>query len=1327
MSEIHFTKEQEKVLCARSHNVLVSAAAGSGKTAVLVERIIRMITEGEHPMDIDRLLVVTFTRAAAAQMRERIGAAISKRLLKDPSNRHLQKQETLLHHAQITTIDSFCTFLLRNHFSAIGLDPSFRQIDEMESIVIEQDTMEQFLEIVHGVHEGKPEETKDEESDTPEEDETKQAAFQEIFEDPAVAVSDAEFRECLQVFVRGTNDQDLMNLLFFLYRASSAHADGEGWLEERSHDYEVRDAEDLAETLWFRRILSGTMEHLLNLLSSYEEMEDLCRDSAGPGAYLGNLADDAGSLFLIPFHAADLDEARDAILKEKTFVDRYQKGEGPKHLLTLYETLRNATGITFSRLASLRGKAKEAVDPDLADRVKNGRDAAKKLLARLHDTYFVFPAELEVTHMQTMAGPLKTLCRLAMQYLRMLRAAKKKQNVIDFTDLERLALRILLTKKEDGTLEETSVALSLRSYYDEVLIDEYQDSNEVQELLLGTIAGDLEKDGTKRRYARFMVGDVKQSIYRFRNARPDIFIRKFETYKEDDPKTERIDLDKNFRSRPEVLDAVNEVFARIMRPEVGNVAYDEKAALKCGRGTDTFTGTKDDPYRTELLLVETEGDDDGNVDAASPDTDDESEAPARKEREVHAIAHRIKELLGFTDGGAGKLLVPDGNGGFRDPKYSDVVLLFRSQVSFGDVVQNVFDEEGIPVYIEQKSGYFSAEEIRQVIACLRVIDNPRQDIPLYGMMRGYFGGFSLEEIEQIRNGAFAGIDQMGLWNGVLRMARREDGSDLARKCLEFEEKVESWRRLAQTMPIHDLLENLIRETKYDAYVAALPSGEQRSANLEVLIEKAKAFEQTSYTGLFRFLRYLDSMERGSVDAGEASVLDENANVVRVMTIHKSKGLEFPITFVSGLATKYAFGRDSKGRLIEDTDLGLGCNYVELDTSSEEGTLRRQAVADQIRRESLGEELRVLYVAMTRAKEKLILTANVDSAAEKIEKRQANFPGTDPNGYLPATRIEDSASCLDLILDSLLANGTSSVIDVKPVPVADQVIFRVKNQMGLNDRWNELAKIGRETGSLQDLSLPSLGETFEKRFSGQYPHQDLDGLYTVTTVTELKEAAYEREQDALEETAPEGARQAFPERRKHDVIRPCFVQEEGKTPKLTAAERGTAIHRAMELWNFKTASVSAEDISASVNRWLAEKKITDSQAGVMEPSLFLPFFETDLARRMEEADRRGKLLREQVFVYGVPARRLNAGFPESETVLVQGIVDALFLETGADGEPYAVLVDYKTDKVKEAKELVEKYRVQLAIYAEAMESILKVKVREKIIYSFGLNSPIYLKE
>ena len=973
---MNFTPEQQKVIELHNSNILVSAAAGSGKTAVLVERIIRMICEGEHPADIDRLLIVTFTNAAAAEMRERIAAGIAARLEADPGNDHIQKQSALLHNAQITTIDSFSLFLIRNHFNEIGLDPDFRVADEGEIKLLQQEVLGQLLEDAYA---GKfvPD-------DVPTSRENRDS------EDPSREARE-RFHTCVEYFCSGGRESVLEQHILNLSRYAGSFPWPAEWLEERKNDYAAGDLDALLHSDYGQYLAERVSRVLQGCLEKLVEVKKLCELPDGPYMY------------------GELTEAESEQLERLAACK------------DLKEQAAKVPAVTFGRLSS---KKDESVDPAKRELAKSIRNSVKDTLADLTEQYFKTPLELVVEQGKACREPLRMLLNLVLEFDRRLLAAKQERHLIDFSDMEHYALQILLKREKveetgdagtdstgDTGMDSTGVkydivpsdvALEYRQYFQEILIDEYQDSNLVQEYLLSAISGEVEGH-----YNRFMVGDVKQSIYKFRLARPELFLEKYDTYQESGDLC-RIDLAKNFRSRVQVVDAVNDVFSRIMSQEIGGIAYDDKAALYPGA---TYPATEDPAYGSELLLIRKPEKGDGAEGGSGEQRPDGARGPVDydnvRQLEALAIAARIKQLKGSLK------VMEKATGELRPVRYSDMVILLRTTSGWDEEFKKVLEQQGIPVYITSKTGYFGALEVQELLQFLRVLDNPRQDIPLFGVMQSIFGGFTQEEIARIRSGSKGhSRKRMTLYEALKEVAQRgrmaeageeasagesageetagagqywqraleaatvpedmEAETELSQKADTFLQRIDHYRDLTPFTSIRDLLQRILDDYDYLNYVTALPAGSKRRANVEMLLTKASAFEKTSYFGLFHFIRYMEQLEKYDVDYGEADTLDENADVVRIMSIHKSKGLEFPVVFVSGLSKRFNM-QDANQSLIVDMDLGVAVDYVDSGRRIKNKTLRRAVLSAKMKEDNLAEELRVLYVALTRAEKRVIMT------------------------------------------------------------------------------------------------------------------------------------------------------------------------------------------------------------------------------------------------------------------------------------------------------------------------------------------------------------------
>lgn len=1312
---VSWTTEQQQVIDLRNRNILVSAAAGSGKTAVLVERIVKIITDKNHPVDIDHLLIVTFTNAAAAEMRERIGNAIEKALDEQPGDEHLLRQLTLIHNAQITTIDSFCLYVVRNHFHEIDLEPNFRIGDEGELKLLREDVLGKVLE--------------------------------QNYEEPSEA-----FSNFVEGYASGRTDAALNEMILQLYEFSRSYPWPEKWLDSFVGIYRIENREELDRAEWLApltqniRFVLKDCEQLLKQALAVTQQDD------GPDMY------------------------------EKAVRSDLEKYESLSKLTSFCELSGALSDIKYDRLASSRGFEG---DPDKLELVKSLREQAKDVVKKLCKQYFFCSPEMMIEQLERTEPMLEEVVRLTKQFADEFAAAKRRKNLVDFHDVEHFALQILVdeeTEKAKKTAEE------FRDTFEEIMIDEYQDSNEVQETLLRSISREERGENNI-----FMVGDVKQSIYRFRLARPELFMKKYDSYSLEESTTQRIDLHKNFRSREEVLTCTNDIFYKIMARSLGNVEYDAEAALYPGASypampvqenpvgekaaeDEKVSGKQINGFTPEILLAD-----------SNDELLEDTELSDKKTLEAKIVAEEIRHLMKtqpVTDKATGEL---------RAARYSDIVILLRSLSGWADSLVEVLNGNGIPAHTVSSTGYFSTVEVQTVLSMLRLLDNPRQDIPMAAVLRSPMAGLTDEELAVLRledgsvpfheavlelaEGLYEEDGQKEISDSEAdseadqKQGRNADGkkeddieTTAHRKLLKFYKKYRQLRQLVPDTPIHELIEIILRETGYGHYVAAMPAGSRRTANLNMLLEKAAAYEKTSYKGLFHFVRYIDELQKYDVDFGEADMVGENEDVVRIMSIHKSKGLEFPIVIVSGMGKNFN-KQDTRSKMVLHPELGIGLDYMDGKKRIKSPTIAKKAIAKQIELENLGEELRVLYVALTRAKEKLILTGTLKDAAEKLEfyRQQANLSkaADRPLSYL--TR-EGASGYLDWILPAVLSYGDK--YPVRIVEAAELVLDEVENQLEQNENLTE------RIGEIKAAD-PQLVGQLKQRFSQRYPYQTDILRKNKYSVSELKHRAMREKFEAeQEETIP-----AFLEEPVTPTI-PLFIQRQGsveqeaqnkaqdagqeaeskaeqKIKSNTAnrgALRGTAVHRVMECYDFASEKSVYEQMEAMEK----EEKITADMRALVKEQIVADFVSSETGKRMALAQRMGALYREKPFVMGFTEEELeNYGFGagaqmieneaqtenaqqeimsenvsqenhmhEEDLTLIQGIIDVFWIED--DG---ITVLDYKTDRVDTAQELIDRYATQLKLYADALERVFatrKLKVKEILIYSFRLEKLISIE-
>lgn len=1181
---ITYTEEQQKVIKLHNRDLLVAAAAGAGKTAVLVERIIQMITRKEHPVDIDRLLIVTFTKAAASEMRERIGAAIETQLAKTPSDRHLQRQATLLHNALITTIDSFCLFIIHNNFNDIGLEPDFRVCDDGEKRLLMQDSMNELLE----------------------------NAFQD---------GKSEFYQFIETFCPDGREKSIEELILSLYRYAQSNPFPTQWLKSCLEVYHLSEIDELDSLSWFQ-YMKDTTEHILQGLKKQAEYAlNLCHGIAGPLAYAETIQDDLNLI--------------DTLLTAKDF-EQIQK------IMSLMK---------FMDLSRKKGKEE---DESLRNIVKGNRNFIKEELKKLQKDFYSQTKEKIWEDIKQNASVMEILISLTQQFDVIFTEKKRDRRIIDFNDMEHMALRILL-KEDGGIYVPTQAALEYRDFFEEIMTDEYQDSNMVQEYILKSIA--REEKGKRN---RFMVGDVKQSIYKFRLARPEIFMQKYNTFQRTDSESQIVELSGNFRSRKEIIDSVNSVFYRIMHKSLGNVQYDDKAALYYGAN---YPDTVDD-HKTELCLLDSEEDQD------------------KKNTEAAYIATRIRQMVGTFK-------VTNKDGSLRLAKYSDIAILLRTLAGWEDRFKAELESAGIPVVINSREGYFTTGEVQNLINMMKIINNPYQDIPFYGVLISVLGNFSEREIASIKQ------KNKHLYTSLLEANSSEKVERFLRKLHEYREK-------STYLPIHELLLQIIRDNNYLELVGAQPQGAQKVANVNILIERAINYGETSYRGLFHFVRYIEQIVKYEIDCGEADLSDENADAVRIITIHKSKGLEFPICFVAGMQKEFNF-QDIRQPLLLDVNMGIAAKTYYLKERFYKESVYRNAMEGFDKEEIIGEELRVLYVAMTRAREKLIMTAVAGKMEEKVNKIISQIPDDNNVGYV---NLRSSKSYLELIIMAI-QTGAREYIEMK---FLNATAIGQAKLMDVIDRQFLKEELQREAILRQNLELKSdLAEELERRFSRIYPHENLASLYIKTTVSEIKMAAMEK----LDAPDPD-IKLIEPEKMTPYV--PSFIEAKKE---VSGTTRGTAYHRILELLDCDRINEKS-DILIQMQEMAEQHKIENAYINMVSTDKLYQFTRSNLYGRMTVASHRHALFREQPFVLGMKASEVNDNFPKEEMILIQGIIDVFFEE-----EDGLVLVDYKTDRVSNQQDLILRYQAQMDYYKRALEQLTGKRVKEVIIYSFGLECEIPL--
>ena len=1215
-----WTEEQKAVIAHREGNLLVSAAAGSGKTAVLVEHVLSLILE--ENASLSSLVLMTFTEAAAEEMKERIKKRLEEHLQKGYDKRIL-REIALLPTANISTIHAFCKRLIEENYAGLSIDAHFRIGDTGEMSLLQSDILEELLE---------------------EEYERKEESF--------LAFVDQ--------FSMGKKDKGIEELILKLYNLASAMPFPKAYLQELLEEDTISRREK-----WEKDLNIDMKSRLENLSLLYEEALDLCREPNGPIEY------------------------------EERILEEREQCLALVHTDSLEELVRGLENLSFGRLKSTKAEGKELV--------KSLRERGKKTLKTWQENYRLLPEELEEEVEEKGQKRILELVRLCLLFLERYQKEKEERAVLDFSDLEHFALKLLY--QDDGHY--SALADELAKSYREILVDEYQDSNLVQEYIVRALS--------QERFGRpnvFQVGDVKQSIYRFRMARPELFLEKYH-----DESYPKIFLRKNFRSDEGVLSAVNTLFFKIMKKAFGGIEYDLENSLFLGKlrteearqEEDSITG-KQRRDQTELLLLELEKtastgeegeedskeDDSKGEDGNSTSNSASGKSLSKLELECKMIAAKVRELLekGYA--------------------YKDMVILLRSPHSVSREMVDIFGKEGIPAYAELKTGYYSAVEVETILSFLAIIDNPRQDIPMAAVLRSPLFSFTDEELGQIvlvKGSLYEKPYDKSKENAVnlSLQAEKELSPGLEEKWQNFQNKLERYRRLSRSLRLHSLLTLIYEETDYYNYVRALPLGEKRQANLDQLLEDAKQFEKGSYSGLFHFIRYIEKVKKQEQDQGEATVFSEKDDLLRIMSIHHSKGLQFKVVFLSQLHKTFN-KMDSKAKMLMDSELGLAADYLDLETRIKYPSLHKIAIKEKGERESLGEELRVLYVAMTRAEEKLILTGVCKNEEDLIKK----FPVQE------RLSLEDIRGASSYLAWILMAYSRSFFESTKTEEIALRFISKedleenegkaMGEAISLEKKLYEFLETGREKTEAEKL--------MEEHFSYVYPFEKSTHRSPKYSVSLLKMKAMEEHGESISETGQEG-RAVAPEwdegkaearQQAKDKSDSPLIQKMKAEGKNIGAAIGDSYHHALAFYDY------SKDISQ------LSDFLSPEEYGLLHQEKLQKFLDSPLGQLFAKAYQENTLYREQHFMQEVEYEKL---FPEDggdtvEKVILQGIIDAFIME--GDG---IILVDYKTDRVKNGEELRNRYQKQIDLYSEALEQILGKKVKRRVLYSFSLGEEVDL--
>lgn len=1270
-----WTNEQLKVINTRNRNILVSAAAGSGKTAVLVERIIAMVTDKDKPIDVDKLLVVTFTNAAASEMRERLMKALSKALMQDRNNEHLQKQMTYIQNAKITTIDAFCLGILKDNFGEADIDPGFRIGNNDELELLKKDTVS---EVINSYFEA----------------------------------GDEQFLEFMEDYVDKSGRSAIEEIILDLYEKSMSNVNPAKWLGDMLLDYKDITPDKILDSVFFKKLFSEAKK---SIHKAYEAMRMALYYSDKAGIY----------------------EYEEIFLKEQELLKQLGNIED------FNELKKQVDNIKYDRLPSI--KKDRGIDDREKKKVVKFRESAKKYIKDIKEKFLnksldEYSRVLKLSY-DNVAMLLKLNCEFMEEYLKV----KKEKNIVDFAQVEQLTYNILV---KDGEVTDTAKQISEDFY--EILIDEYQDSNYLQEAILGAVS--KKHKGINN---IFMVGDVKQSIYGFRNAKPELFVEKFESYTANDDENMKICLSKNFRSRKQVIETCNFIFEQVMTKEFSDISYDEEQKLYLGAAYED-----NDQCETEIIVIdrnakaegsyisENSGKVNGNPisggstseTSANDEFTEEAEGEEDElldityiEAEAGVIADKIKELVANEQ----KVLDKNTNT-YRNIRFSDIAIIVRTMRNLGDTIMQVVEQRNIPIESISTTGYFSAFEIRVLLAYLEVIDNVRQDIPLVCVLRNVYR-FNENELAQIKGeskGSY--FDGLNMYNGYL--------NERVQRVLE---DLEALRKMVPYTSIYELINTILIKTGFKDYLLAIGNGNKRIANVEMLLKKAVQYENSSYSGLFNFIRYIERVQQVELDEGEAKGYEEENDSVKLMTIHKSKGLEFPVVIVAGMGRQFN-EMDYKKTVVVGKEGGLGIDYIDKDKRIRYQSPIKKALTIMGKEADRAEELRVLYVALTRAKEKLIMTGSCDINGKlKNLLKYANYEEKAFKSYM----IMECKSFIEIILLAYMRNismnsyinsnsediGFDNGISIgltSPVynSEAANAKFKVINLNDITYKAVERQYFEKEMKeSIEHFNSDivydaATREILENRMSYRYPYPQDMGLTAKVSVSDVK---HRYMSDDIEETVDSKVMDYSDSERKSDsaekaTIEKIVVDEDmprflrGEEEINEGAKRGTSYHRIFELIDYSKDIESLEATQEMIEEIVRSGRISKADADLVSPKKIFRFLNSNIGKRMKAAALNGKLYREKQFVMGDAYNKIIKEVDSTEMVLVQGIIDAMFEENGK-----LIIVDYKTDNVADIRQLETRYKTQLELYADAVQLSLGKEVGEKIIYSTKFGDELVL--
>ena len=1224
-----WTKEQEQAIYEKNTNILVAAAAGSGKTAVLVERIINKIIN--ENIDIDKLLVVTFTNAAASEMRERVLNAIYEKLENDSENQNLQRQITLLNKASICTIDSFCLDVVRNHFYELdNVSPNFRIGDTTEIELLKQEIIEEI--------------------------------FEKKYEE-----EDKDFNTLINTYTSYRDDTPLKEIILKIYNYIQSNPFPEKWLNEKIEMFNLEgkkeEYSDFSNTVWGEELLKEVEEELIDDITALQDIEDSLSFDPELNKFWQTIRSDIDMLQTL-----------------KNNLDNWDRA---------YEISKNINFVTWPR---------KKIESSIKEEAKIIRDDVKKKLNKVINKILICDSDEAKQDIQDMYNVLDKLKYVILEFQEEFSKRKRERNIVDFNDIEHFALKILLKETEEGKIEPTDVAKKYKEKYIEMAIDEYQDSNLVQEYILNAVSkGDN----------IFMVGDVKQSIYKFRQAMPELFLDKYKNYKKiEDKKQEdnlKIKLFKNFRSRENVLKFTNLIFQDIMSNLLGDIEYNQEEYLNLGA---QYPEEKQN-LNTEINIIDLKENEEEQSNVSTEDLNENVENEEQQERiedielEARFVANKIREIV------QNKYQIWDAKKDkYRDIKYKDIVVLLRSTSNIAPIFEQEIIRLDMPVFSDSSQEYLDSIEIQTIMSLLKIIDNPMQDIPLVTVLRSNIGKFTDDELVEIRLS-----DKYENYYTCMKKAKLDVNPKLKDKIQRFFESIEEWRKEQEYLSLDELIWKIYIDTGYYNYVGLMSNGALRQANLKMLFQRAKQYESSNFKGLYNFINFIEKLRLSSGDLGAAKLIGENDDVIRIMSIHKSKGLEFPVVFLSSTGKQFNL-MDLNQNILLHQEMGIGVKYINYERQVQYDTLTKTAMRNKILVETLSEEMRILYVALTRAKEKLFITGlskDYEKEAENIEKQICRYPK-----YLDKINpilVKKYKRYLDWIM---------LVYNYEKETAKNFVNFNIYKKKELLNSFENIKKEeidAKEFLEKQDIDNDKI-KKIEEILNWSYDYELSTTIPTKTSVTKIKQMQNEENIETtldnylIDVEKDEENKEKIQE---NNLPKPQFLRKEDDD-KITSAQKGTLVHLCLQKLNEKQ-EYTLQEIKDLINELELKQIITNKEARSISTYKILAFTKSTIWKELRKAK---TVEKEKPFYINIPAKEIYNQEIE-EDILVQGIIDLYYINENDE----LVLVDYKTDYVEKGKEeeLLNKYRKQLDLYKRALESALNRKVDKVYIYSVYLEKEI----